>query len=80
MSYYPTGCLLLDTLHCDNHCIILCGKWVFDSNFEVTFPLTQDFFNYIYRGNDTNEIKFIGVLCAIRAFHSKVVQRIVNIK
>ena len=70
-------CLLLDTFHWNDHCIIVCGKWIFDSNFEVTFSLTQDCLNYTCRGydkDDTNEIKFVGVLQAIRAVPPKVVQ------
>ena len=41
-STYPTVCLLLDTWHRIDNCITVCGKWIFDSNFEVAFPLTQD--------------------------------------
>ena len=40
LSYYPTVYFLLDTPHQTDHCITVCGKWMFDSNFEVTFPLT----------------------------------------
>ena len=32
----------------------------------MTFPLTQDFLNYICRGNDTYENKCFGVLHEIR--------------
>ena len=60
-STYPTACLLLDTWHRTDHCITVCGKWIFDSNFEVAFPLTQDCLNFTYLGNDTNEIGFFGV-------------------
>ena len=40
-SNYPTVCLLLDTAHRKNHCITVCGKWIFDSNLESTLPLTK---------------------------------------
>ena len=50
---YPTVCLLLETWHWTNHCITVCSKWIFDSNFEVDFPLTQDLLNYICCANDT---------------------------
>ena len=63
-----TVCLLLDTLHRNNNCITVCDKWIFDSNFEVAFPLTQDCLNYICRGNNADEIRFVGVSHAIRAF------------
>ena len=73
-------CLLLDTLHRTNHFIKFCGKWIFDSNFEVTFPITQDCLNYTCRGNYTDEIKFVGVLHAIRAVPPTHFQGILNIK
>ena len=44
-SNYPTVCLLLYMWHRTNNCIIVCGKWIFDSNFEVPFTLTQDCLN-----------------------------------
>ena len=31
-SKYPTVCLLLETAHRTDHCITVCGKWIFDSN------------------------------------------------
>ena len=73
-------CLLLDTLHRTNHCIEVCGKYIFDFNFEVKFPLTQDCLNNICCGNYTDEIKFVGVLYAIRAVPPEVFQRILNMK
>ena len=73
-------CLLLDTWRRTGHCITVFGKWIFDSNFEVTFPLTQDRLNYKCCGNDTNKNKFVGVLHAIRAVPPEVVQRRLNIK
>ena len=79
-STYPTVCLLLDTWHRTNNCIKDCGKWIFDSNFEVAFPLTQDFLNYICRGNDTNKIRSVGVFHTIREVPPKVVIRILNTK
>ena len=51
--------------HRTDHCIIVCGKWILDSNFEVAFPLTQDYLNYTRRVNDTDAIKFVGVLHSI---------------
>ena len=79
-SSYPNVCLLLETWHQNNHFITVCGKWIFDYNFEVAFPLTQDCLNYTCRGNNTDDIKFIGVLHAIRAVTPEVVQRILNMK
>ena len=75
MSYYTTVCLLLDTLHCNDHCITVIGKWIFDFNFEVTFPLTQDCLNCIYCGNATDDIRFVGVFNAIITVPPKVVHR-----
>ena len=80
MYIYPAVFFLLETLHRINHCITVCGTWIFDSNFEVTFPLTKDCLNYICRGNDTDEIKFVGVLRVIRLVSPEVVQIILNIK
>ena len=65
-SNYPTVCFLLDTAHWANHCITVCGKWIFDSNLKLALPLTRDWLNYICYGNDTDEITFVGVLYAIR--------------
>ena len=79
-SNFPTVCLLVYKWHRNNNCITVCGKWIFDSNFEVSFPLTHDCLNYICCGNDTNEIRFVGVLHAIREVPTKVVQRILNMK
>ena len=80
MSYEPTVCLLLYTLHRTDNCITVCGKWIFDSNFEVMFPFTQDFLNCLCRGNDTNDITFVGVLHAIREVTPEVFQRRLNTK
>ena len=73
-------CLLLDTCHRTDNCITVCGKWIFDSNFEVAFTLTQYCLNYTCRGNDTDENKIVGVLHAIRAVPPKFVLRILNMK
>ena len=72
---YPTVCLLLDTTHQKNHCITVCGKWLFDYNLESALPLTEPSLNYICSSNDTDEIKFVGVLLAIRAVPPVVVQQ-----
>ena len=80
VSYYPTVCLLIDMWHWTDHCITVCIKWIFDSNFEVTFLLTQDCLNYVCRGNDTDDIKFVGVFNSIIAVPPKVVQIILHIK
>ena len=79
-STYPTVCLLLDTWQQTDCCITVCCKWIFYSNFEVAFPLTQDCLNYTFRGNDTDEIKFVGVLHTIRAVPPGFVQRKLNMK
>ena len=73
-------CLLPDTWNLTNHCITVFDKWIFDSNFEVAFPLTQDFLNYTCRGNEKYEIKFVGVLNTIREVPPEVIQRRLNIK
>ena len=64
---YPIVCLLLDTAHRTDHCITVCGKWIFDSNLEFALPITKASLNYICSGNDTDEITFVSVLHAIRA-------------
>ena len=79
-STYPTLCLLLETWHRNDCCVTVCGKWIFDSNFEVSFPITQDCLSYTCCGNDTDEIKFFGVLYAIREVPPESFQRILNIK
>ena len=75
----PTVCLLLDTAHRTDHCITVCGKWIFDSNLEFALPLTKALLNYMCSGNDTDLITFVGVLYAIRAVPPIVVQRKSNI-
>ena len=52
----------------------------FRFRFKVALPPTQYFLNYTCPGNDTDEIKFVGVLHAIRAVSPKVVQRRLNMK
>ena len=68
-------CLLLDRAHRKDHCITVCGKWVFDSYLESALLLTKTSLNYICSGNDTDEITFVGVLHVIRAVPPIVVQR-----
>ena len=60
-------CLLLNTAHQADHCIAVCGKWIFDSNLKLALPLTRAWLNYICSGNDNDKIEFIAVLHAIRA-------------
>ena len=72
-------CLLLDTAHRTDHCITVCGKWIFDSNLESELPLTEASLNYICYGNDTDEITFVGVLHAIRVVPPVVVQKLLKI-
>ena len=71
----PNVCLVLDTAHRTNHCITVCGKWIFDSNLESALPPTKTSLDYIYSGNDTDEITFVGVFNAIRAVPPVVVQK-----
>ena len=73
-------CLLLYTWHRTDHYIKILGKWIFDSNFEVAFPITQDFLNYTCRSNDTGEVKLIDVYHAIREVPPEDIQRILNLK
>ena len=78
-SNYPTVCLLLYTAHRTDHCIIVCGKWILDSNLESALPLKKASLNYICSGNDTDEITFVGVLHEIRAVPPIFVQNRLNI-
>ena len=63
-----------------DHCIVVCGKWIFDSNLKVELPLTQVCLICISCDNDTDENKFIDVLHAIIAVPSEVFQRRLNMK
>ena len=65
--------------HRTDHCITVCGKWIFYSNLEVALPLTKASLNYICSGNDTDDITFVGVLHAIGAVPPIAVQRELNI-
>ena len=76
----PTVCLLLDTAHWSDHCITVCGKWIFDSNLKLALPLTRAWLNYICSGNDTDKIEFIDIFHAIRAVPHEGVQRRLNMK
>ena len=66
--------------HGTDHCITVCGKWIFYSNLKVVLPITQDCLNYTYPGNETDENKSAGVLIAIRAVPPEVFQRRLNTK
>ena len=74
-SKYPTVCLLLDMAHRTDNCITICGKWIFDYNLEFSLPLTKALLDYICSGNDTDDIKFVGVLHAIGSVPPIFVQR-----
>ena len=74
-SNYPTVCLLLDTAHRTDRCINVCGKWIFDYYLESALPLTKSWLKYICSANDTDDITFVGVLHAIKAFPPVVVQK-----
>ena len=78
-SNYPNVCLLLYTSHWTDHCITVCGKWIFDSNLEFALPLTKYSLKYICSGNDTDEITFVVLLHAIIEVPPIVVQRKLNI-
>ena len=73
-------CLLLDTAHRIDHCITVCGKWIFDSNLEFALPLTKYWLNYIWTGNNTDEITFVGIFHEIRSVPPVVFQKRLNIK
>ena len=79
-STYPTVCLLLDMWQQTDHFITVCGKWVFYSNFEVMFPLTQYCLNYKCRGNDTDENNFLVSCMQLEQSPPEVVERILNMK
>ena len=79
-SNYPTMCLLIDMEHRSDQCITVFIKWIFDSSLEFALPLKSDWLNYIYSGDDTDEITFVGVLHAIRAVPPIVVQKRLNIQ
>ena len=67
-------CLLLDTAHKTDNVITICGKWIFDYNLEFALSLTKASLNYICSGKDADDITFVGVMHAIGAFPTIVVQ------
>ena len=73
-------CLLRETANHTDHCIDVYSKWIFDYNLEFTLTLTKSWLNYIWSGNETDEITFVGVLHAVRAVPPVVVQKRLNIK
>ena len=66
--------------HRTDHCITVCGKWIFDTNLKVALPLIQACLNYICCGNDTDVNKFIDVLHEIIEHPPEVVQRRLSMK
>ncbi len=68
ISPYPTVCNLLDESLGTGHCVTVCNKWIFDSNFEQALPLTQNSLNFICEG------KFLSVPHAIRAIPPPLVK------
>ena len=72
--------MLLYTAHRADHCIIVCGKWIFDSNLKLALPLTHAWLNYICSGNDTDKIDFFAVLHVIIAVPPEGVPKRLNIK
>ena len=68
-------CLFLYTAHRADHCITVCGKWIFDFNLKLELTLTRAWLNYICSDNDTDKIEFITVLHAIRTVHPVVLQK-----
>ena len=66
--------------HRSDHCITVCGKWIFDYNLEFALPITSAWLNYICSGSDTNEITFVVFLRAIRAIPPVGVQKRLNTK
>ena len=80
-SVYLSNCVFVTRhVHRTGDCITVCGKLTFDSNLKVSLSLTQDYLHYTYFGNEMDEIKFVGVLHAIREVPTEVVQIISNIK
>ena len=73
-------CLLLDTAHRYDHCIIVCGKWIFDSNLKLALSLTHAWLNYKCSCNDTDKIEFIAVFHAIIVFLPEGAQKRLNMK
>lgn len=68
ISPFPTVCRLIDGSFGTGHCVTVCNKWIFDSNFENAFALTRKALNDICMG------EFRGVSHAIRAVPPKVVK------
>ena len=68
-------CLLLYTAHKTDNCTTICGKSIFDYNLEFALPLTKASLNFICSGKDTDDITFVGVMHAIAAVPTIVVQR-----
>ena len=77
ISTWPTVCLLLDSAGRAEHCVTVCNKWIFDSNFDYAFPLSEQCLHYICGGDDEKDIKFVSVCQAIRAIPPIAVQQIV---
>ena len=55
ISEYVTLVKLMDYLVNVNHTEIVVGKWIFDSNYKKSFPLTIESLNLIYVCSDEDE-------------------------
>ena len=73
VSMFPTVCQLIDKKGGTGHCVTVCGKWVFDSNFKKSFPLSLKWMNFICNSEDDTDNGFSGVMTAIRAFPHKTI-------
>jgi hypothetical protein len=78
ISEYPTVCRLIDKKGGTNHCVTVCGDWVFDSNFEKCFPLSTKWMHFICNPEANDEDGFSGVMDAIRAIPPKIIQLKMN--
>ena len=73
LSPYPTMLHIVTSAGTSSHCITVCGKWIFDSNFGNALLLSIDSLDFICANTTDHwqEITFHHVKCATRFFPPK---------
>ena len=81
LSRFPTMLHLVDSAGNEDHCVTVCGKWIFDSNYSHAWPLSNDSLDAICDNVATDHLKkitFEKVKAATRFIPPKVMQQKMN--
>ena len=72
---YPTLIQLKDCLGGIYHCVTVVGKWIFDSTFPLTLPLTKEKIDY-FCINDNEKNRMNGYKGVLKEFRISQKRRI----